>query len=119
MYHFRSYMKFKTFLLSTGLVMSKLRVIYNPQYRYMGLIKINMYVGSADLSKCKKRLKTKFREISPDILFYHCLIHRESLTLKNFNFNKVLQDFIYEINFIKAKTLNNLHFAIKLSHIAI
>jgi len=70
--------------------------------------------GTAALTGSKKGFRAKVNEISPSILFTHCMIHREALASKKLEpfVNEVLQDAIRVINFIKSKSLNSRLFTI-------
>jgi len=70
--------------------------------------------GAAVLTGSKKGLRAKINEISPNILFTHCMIHREVLAAKKLELfvNEVLQNAISVINFIKSKPLNSRLFTI-------
>jgi len=65
--------------------------------------------GAAALTGSKKGFRAKVNKISPSILFTHCMIHKEALAAKKLEpfVNKVLQDAISIINFIKSKPLNS------------
>jgi hypothetical protein len=66
------------------------------------------------LTGSKKGLRAKVNEMSPCILFTHCMIHKEALAVKKLEpfVNKVLQDAISVINFMKSKALNSRLFTI-------
>ncbi|XP_022168645.1 protein FAM200A-like [Myzus persicae] len=70
--------------------------------------------GAAALTGSKKGFRAKVNEISPSILFTHCMIHREALASKKLEpfVNEVLQYSIRVINFIKSKSLNSRLFTI-------
>lgn len=70
--------------------------------------------GAAALTGSKKGFRVKVNEISPNILFTHCMIHREALAAKKLEpfVNEVLQNAISIINFIKSKALNSRLFTI-------
>ncbi|XP_025415283.1 protein FAM200A-like [Sipha flava] len=70
--------------------------------------------GTAAFTGSKKGFRAKVNEISPSILFTHCMIHREALASKKLEpfVNEVLQDAIRVINFIKSKSLNSRLFMI-------
>ncbi|XP_022160768.1 protein FAM200A-like, partial [Myzus persicae] len=70
--------------------------------------------GAAALTGSKKGFRAKVNEISPSILFTHCMIHREALASKKLEpfVNEVLQNAIRVINFIKSKSFNSRLFTI-------
>ncbi|XP_025193664.1 zinc finger MYM-type protein 6-like [Melanaphis sacchari] len=61
--------------------------------------------GAAALTGSKKGFKAKVLEVSSNIMFNHCMIHREALASKKLqpDVNKVLLNAISVINFIKSK----------------
>jgi hypothetical protein len=65
--------------------------------------------GAAALTDSKKDFKAKVLEVSSNIIFNHCMIHREALDSKKLqpDVNKVLLNAISVINFIKSKSLNS------------
>ncbi|XP_050064469.1 protein FAM200B-like [Aphis gossypii] len=70
--------------------------------------------GAAALTGSKKGFKAKVLEVSSNIMFNHCMIHREALASKKLqpDVNKVLLNAISVINFIKSKSLNSRLFTI-------
>ncbi|XP_025415530.1 SCAN domain-containing protein 3-like [Sipha flava] len=70
--------------------------------------------GAAALTGSKKGFKAKVLEVSSNIKFNHCMIHREALASKKLqpDVNKVLLNAINVINFIKSKSLNSRIFTI-------
>lgn len=63
--------------------------------------------GTAALTGSKKGLKSKFLEVSSNIIFDHYMIHREALVSKKLqpDFNKVLLNAISVISFINQSHL--------------
>ncbi|XP_025194221.1 zinc finger BED domain-containing protein 5-like [Melanaphis sacchari] len=70
--------------------------------------------GVEALTGSKKDFRVKVNKISPNILFTHCMIHREALAAKKHEpfINEVLQNEFSIINFIKSKALNSRLFTI-------
>ncbi|CAK1591757.1 unnamed protein product [Parnassius mnemosyne] len=64
--------------------------------------------GAAALTGSKTGFKAKVTEIAPHVGFVHCMIHREALAAKHLqpDVNKVLEQVVTIINFIKARALN-------------
>jgi HEAT repeat protein len=65
--------------------------------------------GAAALTGSKKGFKAKVLEVSSNIMFNHCMIHREALASKKLqsDVKKVLLNGISIINFIKSKSSNS------------
>ncbi|CAH1102132.1 unnamed protein product [Psylliodes chrysocephalus] len=70
--------------------------------------------GAAALTGSKTGFKAKVTEIAPHVGFVHCMIHREALAAKHLqpDVNKVLEQVVTIINFIKARALNSRLFKI-------
>lgn len=70
--------------------------------------------GAGALTGSKKDFKVKVLEVSSNIMFNHCMIHREALVFKELqpDVNKVLINAMSVIHFIKSKSLNSRLFTI-------
>lgn len=62
----------------------------------------------------KTGFKANVTKIAPHVGFVHCMIHREALAAKHLqpDVNKVLEQVVTIINFIKARALNSRLFKI-------
>jgi hypothetical protein len=65
--------------------------------------------GAASMTGRKSGLVARVRNVSPNIMSTHCMIHREALASKKLSepLNQVLNDSIKIVNFIKARPLNS------------
>lgn len=70
---------------------------------------VNCSDREAALTESIEDYRAEVNKITPSILFTHCMTHGETLVAKKLKLfvNKVLQDTISEINFIKSKALNS------------
>ena len=69
--------------------------------------------GAATMTGRKSGLVTRIKQVSPEIVQTHCMIHREALASKNLNetLGSVLDDCVRIVNFIKTRTVNSRLFA--------
>lgn len=70
--------------------------------------------GAAALTGDKKGLKGIIKKIAPDIVFIHCMIHKEALVAKEMQDDlwAVLNEAVSVINYIKSRSLNSRLFTI-------
>jgi hypothetical protein len=70
--------------------------------------------GARTLTDRHSGVVSKAKEAAPDINWVHCFIHREALALKGMppEFKTVLDNAVKEVNFIKARPLNNRLFSV-------
>ena len=58
-------------------------------------------------------LIARIRAMNPDMIFNHCMIHRQALAAKNMqpDLHDVLKDVIKVVNFVKSSALNSRMFS--------
>jgi hypothetical protein len=70
--------------------------------------------GAAALTGVKEGFTGRVKDVAPHVIFQHCMIHREALVGKKLqpDINKILQDAVSTVNFIKLRVLKSRLFKI-------
>lgn len=65
--------------------------------------------GAPAMLGARKGFTSRVKNVNPEVLILHCLLHRENLAAKHLSeeLNIVMKEVIQMVNFIKSRSLNN------------